>query len=415
MANSESILTMQDLTFCYDGHSAAPVLQDINLNIASGQRVGLVGCNGVGKSTLLKLLVGILPMQQGTLEVAGLAMQRENLASIRRKVGYIFQDSDSQLFMPTVAADVAFAAQNYGAGMTKDIYMKNLTVLYTAKYYKDFYRESIEITPSELDAYYAAHAQDYRSVYYQLFYLSGASSGGMEAAKQHAQELAELHTLDEFEAQCEAYMVYNDDESYWQTASVLRRESCWTSISYLRDWLSGSRAYGDTTIAEASNGYYVAFFREESDNDYPTVNLKYFTVSGADANDDIRDYLDAFSKSDGSAQSFFELSDNIRDKDYNRSDNRKISSITYDNATILTVPEDVLDWAFDKARTKGDVTTIRGEDGWYVLYFDGFGETASRMIADKQLRTERYKAWTQEVESDVSYAEGRYFGKTASR
>ena len=114
MANSESILTMQDLTFCYDGHSAAPVLQDINLNIASGQRVGLVGCNGVGKSTLLKLLVGILPMQQGTLEVAGLAMQRENLASIRRKVGYIFQDSDSQLFMPTVAADVAFAAQNYG-------------------------------------------------------------------------------------------------------------------------------------------------------------------------------------------------------------------------------------------------------------------------------------------------------------
>ena len=37
------------------------------------------------------------------------------------------------------------------------------------------------------------------------------------------------------------------------------------------------------------------------------------------------------------------------------------------------------------------------------------------MIADKQLRTERYKAWTQEVESDVSYAEGRYFGKTASR
>ena len=53
-------------------------------------------------------------MQQGTLEVAGLAMQHENLASIRRKVGYIFQDSDSQLFMPTVAADVAFAAQNYG-------------------------------------------------------------------------------------------------------------------------------------------------------------------------------------------------------------------------------------------------------------------------------------------------------------
>ena len=113
MSNSGPILAMRDLHFCYEGHTA-PVLQGVTLSIAPGERVGLVGCNGVGKSTLLKLLVGILSMQQGTLEVSGLAMQRENLASIRRKVGYIFQDSDSQLFMPTVAADVAFAAQNYG-------------------------------------------------------------------------------------------------------------------------------------------------------------------------------------------------------------------------------------------------------------------------------------------------------------
>ncbi len=114
MSDSRPVLAIQDLRFCYEGHAAVPVLQGISLQIAPGQRVGLVGCNGVGKSTLLKLLVGILPMQQGVLEIEGLAMQRENLAAIRRKVGYIFQDSDSQLFMPTVAADVAFAAQNYG-------------------------------------------------------------------------------------------------------------------------------------------------------------------------------------------------------------------------------------------------------------------------------------------------------------
>ena len=114
MSNSGPILAIRDLGFCYEGHAAAPVLQGITLTLAPGERVGLVGCNGVGKSTLLKILVGILPMQQGALEVAGLTMQRENFAAIRRKVGYIFQDSDSQLFMPTVAADVAFAAQNYG-------------------------------------------------------------------------------------------------------------------------------------------------------------------------------------------------------------------------------------------------------------------------------------------------------------
>ena len=109
------ILTIQNLSFRYDGSPPGEeVLRDLSFTLAPGERVGLVGCNGVGKSTLLKLLVGILPMQSGTLEVGGLAMSRKNLAEIRKKVGYIFQDSDSQLFMPTVGADVAFAAQNYG-------------------------------------------------------------------------------------------------------------------------------------------------------------------------------------------------------------------------------------------------------------------------------------------------------------
>ena len=119
---------------------------------------------------------------------AGFTLSEEMLDDIQ-------YDYDEKIWFEAVevghSTEADYLAQNYGAGMTKDIYMKNLTVLYTAKFYKDFYRENIEITPEELDAYYASHAQDYRSVYYQLFYLSGASSGGMEAAKQHAQELAE--------------------------------------------------------------------------------------------------------------------------------------------------------------------------------------------------------------------------------
>lgn len=114
MQNPQPVLSLHNLSFSYEEHAAGRVLQELDLTIAPGQRVGLVGCNGVGKSTLLKLLVGILPMQQGTLEVAGLPMDRKNLAAIRKKVGYIFQDSDSQLFMPTVADDVAFAPRNYG-------------------------------------------------------------------------------------------------------------------------------------------------------------------------------------------------------------------------------------------------------------------------------------------------------------
>ena len=109
------ILELQDLSFRYEGGlPGEKVLDALTFSVAPGERVGLVGCNGVGKSTLLKILVGILPIQAGALTVGGLPMERKNLAEIRRKVGYIFQDSDSQLFMPTVRADVAFAAENYG-------------------------------------------------------------------------------------------------------------------------------------------------------------------------------------------------------------------------------------------------------------------------------------------------------------
>lgn len=109
------ILELQDLSFRYEGGlPGEKVLDALTFAVAPGERVGLVGCNGVGKSTLLKILVGILPMQAGALTVGGLPVERKNLAEIRRKVGYIFQDSDSQLFMPTVRADVAFAAENYG-------------------------------------------------------------------------------------------------------------------------------------------------------------------------------------------------------------------------------------------------------------------------------------------------------------
>ena len=111
----ERILEAQALSFRYEGSGPGEnVLDGLSFALARGERVGLVGCNGVGKSTLLKLLVGILPMQAGSLTVGGLPMERRNLAEIRKRVGYIFQDSDSQLFMPTVWADVAFAAQNYG-------------------------------------------------------------------------------------------------------------------------------------------------------------------------------------------------------------------------------------------------------------------------------------------------------------
>ena len=90
------------------------VLSDICLSVGHGESVGLIGANGVGKSTFLKLLVGLLTGYEGEIRVLGQSVNKKNLTDIRKKTGYVFQDSDSQLFMSTVYEDVAFGPRNYG-------------------------------------------------------------------------------------------------------------------------------------------------------------------------------------------------------------------------------------------------------------------------------------------------------------
>lgn len=105
-------LEIADVTFAYpDGH---PALRGIKLRIERGERVALLGPNGAGKTTLVLHLNGILAAQQGGVAVAGLAVEKPNLHEIRRRVGIVFQDPDDQLFMPTVAEDVAFGPANFG-------------------------------------------------------------------------------------------------------------------------------------------------------------------------------------------------------------------------------------------------------------------------------------------------------------
>ena len=108
----ENIISVSDLSFGYD--SKRKVLKNINFQLKKGGSVGLVGANGVGKSTLLRILVGLNTGFQGDVMVNNIPLEKKNLKTIRKNVGYVFQDADSQLFMSTVFDDVAFAPRNYG-------------------------------------------------------------------------------------------------------------------------------------------------------------------------------------------------------------------------------------------------------------------------------------------------------------
>ncbi len=112
IAEPDPSLVVRDLAYAYpDGHQA---LFGVNLTVQRGERVAVLGPNGAGKTTLVLHLNGILAGGHGTVTVAGLPVNDDNVREIRRRVGIVFQDPDDQLFMPTVREDVAFGPANLG-------------------------------------------------------------------------------------------------------------------------------------------------------------------------------------------------------------------------------------------------------------------------------------------------------------
>jgi cobalt/nickel transport system ATP-binding protein len=84
------------------------------LKVSPGERVAVLGPNGAGKTTLMLHLNGVLTPSAGSVTIGGVRVDRQTLREIRRRVGLVFQDPDDQLFMPTVAQDVAFGPANFG-------------------------------------------------------------------------------------------------------------------------------------------------------------------------------------------------------------------------------------------------------------------------------------------------------------
>lgn len=93
------------------------VLRGIDLRIEE-RRVGIVGANGSGKSTLARMINGLLTPASGTVTVDGVDTARKG-AKVRRKVGFVFTDPDTQIVMPTVAEDLAFSLRRSGLDKTE--------------------------------------------------------------------------------------------------------------------------------------------------------------------------------------------------------------------------------------------------------------------------------------------------------
>ena len=108
------ILALQDATLVYETNREA-AFQNLDFALHAGERLGIVGDNGSGKTSLLMALTGLRPLASGRLLFRGRPVQgRKDLRALRRSVGLVFQNSDDQLFSPTVLEDVAFGPLNLG-------------------------------------------------------------------------------------------------------------------------------------------------------------------------------------------------------------------------------------------------------------------------------------------------------------
>ena len=104
-------IKLENITYTYPGASQ-PVLKKLNLQLPRGQWTTLIGKNGSGKSTIARLIDGLLVADEGQVVVNGLTVTEDHLTTLHRQVGIVFQNPDNQFVGATVADDIAFGLEN---------------------------------------------------------------------------------------------------------------------------------------------------------------------------------------------------------------------------------------------------------------------------------------------------------------
>ena len=110
----EPIIELGKINYKYQPDDPRPALKDISFTIKQGEWIAIIGHNGSGKSTLAKTINGLLLPESGIVKVGNQTLNEENIWSIRRMVGMVFQNPDNQFVGSTVEDDVAFGLENQG-------------------------------------------------------------------------------------------------------------------------------------------------------------------------------------------------------------------------------------------------------------------------------------------------------------
>ena len=112
--NMKNIIEVQHLKYKYDNHVDSYILKDVTFHVKQGEWLSIVGHNGSGKSTTIRLIDGLLEAESGEIIIDGDKLTLENVWEKRRHIGMVFQNPDNQFVGATVEDDVAFGLENQG-------------------------------------------------------------------------------------------------------------------------------------------------------------------------------------------------------------------------------------------------------------------------------------------------------------
>ena len=121
----ENIIEIKNLSYRYDYKSEDYILKDVSFHVKQGEWLSIVGHNGSGKSTTVRLIDGLLEAESGDIIISGDKLTADNVWEKRRQIGMVFQNPDNQFVGATVEDDVAFGLENQGMDypmMVKRVY-----------------------------------------------------------------------------------------------------------------------------------------------------------------------------------------------------------------------------------------------------------------------------------------------------
>lgn len=110
----ENIIEVKNLSYRYDHNSEDYILKDVSFHVKQGEWLSIIGHNGSGKSTTVRLIDGLLEAESGDIIISGDKLTADNVWEKRRQIGMVFQNPDNQFVGATVEDDVAFGLENQG-------------------------------------------------------------------------------------------------------------------------------------------------------------------------------------------------------------------------------------------------------------------------------------------------------------